>query len=73
MILKATETLVDGFDLEAELAKVAGLDSVKKYIRSLNARLKLQAERRRPGLKTDSTQTMHMIFAGNPELEDNDG
>jgi SpoVK/Ycf46/Vps4 family AAA+-type ATPase len=64
--IKAAETLVDGFDLEAELAKVIGLDSVKKYIRSLNARLKLQAERKKAGLKTDSTQTMHMIFAGNP-------
>ena len=64
--IKATETVVDGFDLEAELAKVIGLDSVKKYIRSLNARLKLQAERKKAGLKTDSTQTMHMIFAGNP-------
>lgn len=54
------------FDLEKELESVIGLDSVKKYIRSLNARLKLQAERKKAGLKTDSTQTMHMIFAGNP-------
>ena len=54
------------FDLEKELSKVIGLDSVKKYIRSLNARLKLQAERKKLGLKTDNTQTMHMIFAGNP-------
>lgn len=42
------------------------MDSVKRYIRSLNARLKLQAERKKAGLKTDNTQTMHMIFAGNP-------
>lgn len=55
-----------GFDLEKELSNVIGLDSVKKYIRSLNARLKLQAERKKAGLKTDNTQTMHMIFAGNP-------
>lgn len=54
------------FDLEKELSGVIGLDSVKKYIRSLNARLKLQAERKKAGLKTDNTQTMHMIFAGNP-------
>jgi SpoVK/Ycf46/Vps4 family AAA+-type ATPase len=54
------------FDLEKELSKVIGLDSVKKYIRSLNARLRLQDERKKAGLKTDSTQTMHMIFTGNP-------
>ncbi|RKM55456.1 AAA family ATPase [Butyrivibrio sp. X503] len=54
------------FDLEKELSKVIGLSSVKKYISSLNARLKLQAERKKAGLKTDDTQTMHMIFAGNP-------
>ena len=55
-----------GFDLEKELGKVIGLESVKRYIRSLNARLKLQSERKKAGLKTDTTQTMHMIFAGNP-------
>lgn len=59
----ANETV---FNLEKELSGVIGLDSVKKYIRSLNARLKLQAERKKAGLKTDNTQTMHMIFAGNP-------
>lgn len=61
-----SDVSVTDFDLEAELAKVIGLESVKKYIRSLNARLKLQAERKKAGLKTDNTQTMHMIFAGNP-------
>ena len=54
------------YDLEKELSKVIGLESVKMYIRSLNARLKMQAERKKAGLKTDNTQTMHMIFAGNP-------
>lgn len=60
------ESTVNVFDLESELSKVIGLDSVKKYIRSLNARLKLQDERKKAGLKTDTTQTLHMIFAGNP-------
>ena len=55
-----------GFDLEAELSKVIGLDTVKNYIRSLDARLRMQTERKKAGLKTDSTQTMHMIFTGNP-------
>ena len=54
------------FDLDAVLNKVIGLDSVKNYIRSLNARLKMQEERKKAGLKTDNTKTMHMIFAGNP-------
>lgn len=64
--VKVDSSDVAGFDLEKELSKVIGLESVKRYIRSLNARLKLQAERKKAGLKTDITQTMHMIFAGNP-------
>ena len=55
-----------GFDLEKEFENVIGLDSVKNYIRSLNARLRMQEERRKVGLQVDSTQTMHMIFKGNP-------
>ena len=64
--IKTEVSLSTTYDLEQELSKVVGLESVKKYIRSLNARLKMQAERKRAGLKTDNTQTMHMIFAGNP-------
>lgn len=64
--VKVDSTSVSGFDLENELSKVIGLEPVKRYIRSLNARLKLQSERKKAGLKTDTTQTMHMIFAGNP-------
>ena len=55
-----------GFDLEKEFENVIGLESVKTYIRSLNARLRMQEERRKIGLQVDSTQTMHMIFKGNP-------
>lgn len=54
------------YDLEAELRKVVGLDSVKKYIRSLNARLMVQEQRKKHGLKVSATQTLHMIFMGNP-------
>lgn len=54
------------FDLDKRLAEVIGLDDVKKYIRSLNARIKIQNMRKHAGLKTDNTQTLHMIFAGNP-------
>lgn len=64
--VKVDSSEITGFDLEKELSKVIGLESVKRYIRSLNARLKLQTERKKAGLKADTTQTMHMIFAGNP-------
>lgn len=54
------------FDLEKALGSVIGMDSVKAYIRKLNARLYIQEERRKMGLQIDPTQTMHMIFKGNP-------
>lgn len=54
------------YDLEAELNKVVGLESVKNYIRSLNARLMVQEQRKKHGLKVNATQTLHMIFMGNP-------
>ena len=54
------------FDLEAELSKVIGLENVKKYIRSLNARLRMQEARKNAGLTTNDIQTLHMIFEGNP-------
>lgn len=54
------------FNLEAELGKIIGLDEVKDYIRSLSARLRIQRERKKLGLEVDTTQTLHMIFKGNP-------
>jgi SpoVK/Ycf46/Vps4 family AAA+-type ATPase len=56
----------DNFNLERELAKIVGLDEVKAYICSLHARLRLQKERKKLGLVVDGTQTLHMIFKGNP-------
>lgn len=56
----------NAYDLEAELNKVVGLESVKNYIRSLNARLMVQEQRKKHGLKVNATQTLHMIFMGNP-------
>lgn len=56
----------DDYDLEAELSGVVGLESVKNYIRSLNARLLIQEERKKHGLKVNTAQTLHMIFMGNP-------
>ncbi len=63
VLKKATNS---DFDLEKEFENVIGLESVKNYIRSLKARLRMQEERRKVGLQVDSTQTMHMIFKGNP-------
>ncbi|BCN28792.1 AAA family ATPase [Anaeromicropila herbilytica] len=54
------------YDLEDSLSKIIGLDTVKEYINSLNARLKIQNERKKLGLIVDSTQTLHMVFKGNP-------
>lgn len=54
------------FDLEKALSPVVGLADVKNYIRSLYARLRMQNERKKIGLPIDSTQTLHMIFKGNP-------
>lgn len=57
---------ITNFDLENELSKIIGLEEVKDYIRSLSARLRMQNERKKLGLQVDSTQTLHMIFKGNP-------
>ena len=54
------------FDLEGALAPVVGLTEVKDFVRSLYARLRMQNERKKMGLPTDSAQTLHMIFKGNP-------
>ena len=57
---------IPSFDLENELSKIIGLEEVKDYIRGLSARLRMQNERKKLGLEVDSTQTLHMIFKGNP-------
>lgn len=64
--IEAETTRENVYDLETELSKVVGLDSVKNYIRSLNARLMVQEQRKKLGLKVSATQTLHMIFMGNP-------
>lgn len=64
--LEAIHKPVKGFNLENELSKIIGLNEVKAYIRSLSTRLRLQNERKKLGLPVDSTQTLHMIFKGNP-------
>ncbi len=54
------------FDLEKTFAKVIGLDEVKQYMRSLYARLKIHLARKEQGLHSDTTQSLHMVFKGNP-------
>jgi len=55
-----------GFNLEQTFEKIIGLNEVKDYVRSLEARLKIQSERKKMGLPVDNTQSLHMIFKGNP-------
>lgn len=54
------------FNLEKRIEHIIGLNEVKEYMRSLHAQLLIRAERRRFGLDSDSAQTLHMIFKGNP-------
>ena len=56
----------NSFDLEKIFTKVIGLDEVKRYMRSLYARLKIHLARKEQGLHSDTTQSLHMIFKGNP-------
>lgn len=57
---------LENYDLEKALAGIVGLSEVKNYIRSLYARLRIQKERKNLGLVTDNTQSLHMLFKGNP-------
>lgn len=57
---------IDEFDLEEKLNEVVGLNEVKEFIRSLQAQLNIRAQRKLLGLPVDESQTLHMIFKGNP-------
>lgn len=56
----------EGFDLENNLSNIIGLDEVKNYIRALAAKIRVNKEREKLGLTSNSVQTLHMIFKGNP-------
>lgn len=62
----ADEKPKEAFHLEKALAPITGLAAVKEYLRSLSARLRIQQQRKSAGLPVSSTQTLHMIFEGNP-------
>lgn len=54
------------FDLENEFSKIIGLDEVKEHIRSIYSLLKVNKARAALGLTSPNSQTMHMVFKGNP-------
>ncbi|MDQ0896264.1 MULTISPECIES: AAA family ATPase [unclassified Paenibacillus] len=49
-----------------KMDRIIGLKTVKDFIRSLYSFLTVQKKRKELGLATQSTQTVHMIFKGNP-------
>ena len=54
------------FDLETELSKIIGLAKVKDFVRTQHKLLIAQEKRRKADLKVDTTQSLNMIFSGNP-------
>ena len=56
----------EGYDLEAELNKVIGMDDVKNALRALASSVRIQQMRKNMGLEGNSSFTNHFIFAGNP-------
>jgi len=50
----------------AKLDKVVGLSGVKLYVKQLMAQLQLQIERKEAGLPSSSSDSLHMLFIGNP-------
>lgn len=54
------------FNLESELAPIIGLETVKEFVRSLYATLRVNKARAEMGIPVDDSQTLHMIFTGNP-------
>jgi SpoVK/Ycf46/Vps4 family AAA+-type ATPase len=63
---ESQKKMSEDFDLERSLANVVGLEPVKDYFRSLEALIKLNKAREELGIVSDSNQTLHMIFTGNP-------
>ena len=52
------------FDLEAELAPIAGLDEVKEMLRGMRNMIAVRQKRAHMGVQDE--RTMHMLFLGNP-------
>ena len=60
------EDKLKNFDLEKELSGIIGLTSVKDFVRTQYRMCLATEKRRKADLKVDTTQSLNMIFAGNP-------
>lgn len=56
----------ENFDLEEQLNTIIGLENIKTFLRSQYQVLKAQEKRKSMGIDTDVTQSLNMIFMGNP-------
>jgi len=54
------------FDLEGRLSEVVGLEQVKDFIRTQYKLQKANEMRKKMGMQVDTSQSLNMIFAGNP-------
>ncbi|MGL5614654.1 MAG: AAA family ATPase [Sarcina sp.] len=54
------------FNLQEELEKIIGLESVKKLIKSQYKLVVAQEKRRAAGIELNIEQNLNMVFAGNP-------
>jgi stage V sporulation protein K len=54
------------FKLDATLSEIIGNTKVKEHIRTLEAQVKVQKKRRDAGIIQNTSQSLHMIFRGNP-------
>lgn len=54
------------FDLEKSLEGIIGLEKVKDFVRTQHKLLIAQEKRRKAGINVDTTQSLNMIFTGNP-------
>jgi len=58
--------LVSKIKLEHKLNEIIGLHEVKHFINKLRAQIRIRQEREKLGLQTNTAQTLHMVFKGNP-------
>ncbi|MDR0762019.1 MAG: AAA family ATPase, partial [Campylobacteraceae bacterium] len=54
------------FNLEENLSKIIGLENVKDFIRTQQKLLIAYKKRQKAGMDVDTTQSLNMIFTGNP-------
>jgi len=57
---------LEKFDLEKSLEDIIGLEQVKDFVRTQYKLLIAQEKRRKAGINVDTTQSLNMIFTGNP-------